>query len=208
MAQPTQRPLQGFHCRGSTTLGELQHHLGVSTVLECEPDGTVPSRAVAMSNPDTQLHSGRSYIPAAYHRQRLANRTAGAVQRPPVTFSGKVSVTEFELATPSTPQSAGVVDHSTKRRDTATSSVGVNLLMNQSFTVDDGSRYQPPTISYVFEGTTRYCSAADCEALLQRDYRAEAAEEAKFAEPIIQRSLRLIDDVDRSVAQRTTMQSR
>jgi hypothetical protein len=101
---------------GSLLLQHLQDELCVSTLLECDERGNALPRGVTLSRPSEVLRSGRTYIAARDHRERVQMQQQAALQRrhlgqsfapspgvvikPTVTFNNAVEVTEYVLPSP------------------------------------------------------------------------------------------------------------
>ncbi|CCW65363.1 unnamed protein product [Phytomonas sp. EM1] len=81
----------------SITLRDLAEEFNISSVLECDAQGSVQPRTVALDSPSDILHAGRHYIAHCD-----AKSEAGASR---VTFRGRIVVKEYELDH-STPNSA------------------------------------------------------------------------------------------------------
>ncbi|CCW68293.1 unnamed protein product [Phytomonas sp. Hart1] len=82
----------------SITLRDLAEEFNISSVLECDAEGSIQPRTVALDSPSDILHAGRHYI-----AHRDARSEAGANR---VTFRGRIVVKEYELDHP-TPISSG-----------------------------------------------------------------------------------------------------
>lgn len=85
-------PFVPFYHNRSITLREVQEEFHISSVLECDPGGTVLPRAVAFESPSDVLRSGRHYIARRdWQQEEGVNR---------VTFRSKILVKEYDLDTP------------------------------------------------------------------------------------------------------------